>query len=651
MTPNNASLPVVGASRPGPGLLQRAGEVALVGAVLTAWMGLAEALVLTQVRQIPEPALFLRQAILGYAAVGLAVGLLWGGLCELVTGRRGRWRRRVFYPVSIFVWILLFQLVLHTHVHWSGFALAPGSMASIKVTAMEAVPALVVIVAAWIFCVVARPPAAVRPILSRPAAAVLIGLLLAVAAVPWFASLARRPARSSLPNILMIVLDTTRVDRLSAYGYERPTTPALERVAAGGLTFEEAYSAAPWTLPSHASMFTGALPAVHNANWEHQFLDDRLPTLAERMAGQGLTTAAFAHQAWLSDETGLMRGFEHFHDLYWRSTTALVAAWRLAANRIDVYRGTEDKGAAIINRAFIDWIDRYGDEPFFAFINYMEPHAYYQPPEPFRQRFLADDATPWGRTRNVAPNLFNAGEIDYTDQEMAIFSDLYDGAVAYQDWRMGQVLDHLSERGLLDDTLLIITADHGENLGDHGLFDHQLCVYDTLLHVPLIVRLPGVVPAGAVSEAPVENRRIGEMIDMIFQAPGGRPVALDRFQTVLHKSDDTGGAIVSELYRRPLDSELWRNSPRRASFERRLRAMHVNRMKYIWASDGRDELYDLDADPDELVNLAALRTDDLAALRELLLATMAAIEQSAPDQAPEFSEELKRRLKSLGYID
>ncbi|MHC4384634.1 MAG: sulfatase-like hydrolase/transferase [Planctomycetota bacterium] len=243
-----------------------------------------------------------------------------------------------------------------------------------------------------------------------------LGALLLVAALPWAGGLVRPRSRADVPNVLLIVLDTTRVDRLSAYGYDRPTTPALERIAAEGLAFRRAYAASPWTLPSHASMFTGEYAAVHNATWEHQRLDERLPTLAEHLSEMGLRTAAFSRQVWLSDETGLMRGFEDFYDLYWRSTTALVAAWRLGVDKIKERRGFEDKGAALVTDRFKGWIDRHGDRPFFAFINYVEPHAYYQPPAPFREQFLAEERkdTPWGRAQNVAVQRHNAGDLVYS---------------------------------------------------------------------------------------------------------------------------------------------------------------------------------------------------------------------------------------------
>ncbi|MHC5015702.1 MAG: sulfatase-like hydrolase/transferase, partial [Planctomycetota bacterium] len=177
-------------------------------------------------------------------------------------------------------------------------------------------------------------------------------------------------------------------------------------------------------------------------------------------------------------------------------------------------RAVEDKGAALVTDRFKAWIDRHGEGPFFAFINYAEPHADYQPPAPFREQFLAEERkdTLWGRAKNVAVQRFNSGALEYSADDLAAFNDLYDGAVAYQDSRMGEALDHLRKAGLLDRTLVIITADHGENLGDHDLLGHDFCVYNTLLHVPLIVRLPGLVPAGAATDTPVENRLLWSLV-------------------------------------------------------------------------------------------------------------------------------------------
>ncbi len=654
MTSNpDASLPVVAAGRRRAGLGRRIGQVIVAGIVIAAAMGLVEAVLLCMLRRMPEPLLVIREAVLGYAVLGAVVGAAWGTAVELISPRRGRWRRTPFYLLSLFLLILLFQLVLHTHLHWTGGRLPPGSARSLKVTALEALPAVLIIGVLWLACLKARPPASLGPIIGlRPAGVLLAVMIVVTTAGPWVAGLLRPAGAIGVPNVLLIVLDTTRVDRLSAFGYDRPTTPALERRAADGLLFTKAYAAAPWTLPSHASMFTGEYPTVHNANWEHQFLDDRLPTLAEHLSEQGLRTAAFARQVWLSEETGLMRGFEDFYDLYWRSSTALVATWRLGVELYNVRRHTKDKGAAIVTAKFKSWIDRHGKRPFFAFINYLEPHDYYEPPTPFRERFLSETNadTPWGREKTVAVQKYNAGVIEYGPEELSAFSDLYDGAVAYQDSRMGEALDHLRARGLLDNTLVIITADHGENLGDHGLLGHEFCVYETLVHVPLVVRLPGTVPAGRVDDV-VENRRLWSLIDTVLWESEDIPMPAETVVTALRDSDQAVTAAFAELYKRPLLTPVWKDSPRLGRFDRRMRCLRIEDMKYIWASDDTNELYDIARDPQELVNLASVRPEDLAALRELLLARVAALGTPDATDVPEFSDELQRRLKSLGYLD
>jgi len=647
-----APFPIIGVSEVAVGVPQRIGQVMVVAIVIAAWMGLAEGLVVCVLGRVPEPMVFGREVVLGYAAFGAVVGAVWAGLVEPVSRRRGRWRRTPFYLVSLVLWILLFQVVVHTHLHWTGGSPSLINAGTLKVTAIEALPVLLIIGVVWRACLVARRPAGTPPIMSLRTAGILGVPLVLVAVLPWVVAVLTPARRADVPNVLLIVLDTTRVDRLSAFGYERPTTPALERIAADGLVFGRAYAAAPWTLPSHASMFTGAYPAVHNATWEHQVLDDRLPTLAESLAGHGLRTAAFARQVWLSEETGLMRGFEDFYDLHWRASTSLVAVWRLAAEIISERLHTKDKGAALVTAKFKAWLDRHGDEPFFAFVNYLEPHAYYEPPAGFRERFLSDNnrGTPWGRTRSVSVQRYNSGDIEYGSDDLAAFSDLYDGAVAYQDSRMGEVLDHLRDRGLLDKTLVIITADHGENLGDHGLLGHEFCVYETLLHVPLVVRLPGSVPVGRVESEVVENRLLGSLIDTVLWADEGT-LSVEMLVAALQEPDAAGAGAFAELYTRPLTTDLWLKSPRLDEFDRRLRSILLRGMKYIFASDGTDELYDLATDPDELDNLAEVRPEDLAVLRDLVQARVAGLGVPAGGDAPEFSEQLKRRLKALGYLD
>ena len=217
---------------------------------------------------------------------------------------------------------------------------------------------------------------------------------------------------------------------------------------------------------------------------------------------------------------------------------------------------------------------------------------------------------------------------------------------------MGEALDHLRKAGLLDRTLVIITADHGENLGDHDLLGHDFCVYNTLLHVPLIVRLPGLVPAGAATDTPVENRLLWSLIEKVLWDPGPEaPIPAGQLASVLREADEAGGPVFAELYQRPLETDLWRASPRREELARGLKCVVRGNMKYIRASDDAEELYDVIADPGELNNLAGRRAEDRSVLSDLLTARVAALGTAEGGEEPEFSEALKRRLKSLGYLD
>ena len=197
---------------------------------------------------------------------------------------------------------------------------------------------------------------------------------------------------------------------------------------------------------------------------------------------------------------------------------------------------------------------------------------------------------------------------------------------------------------------VIITADHGENLGDHGLLGHEFCVYETLLRVPLVVRLPEAVPAGRVESEVVENRLLGSLIDAVLWADEG-PLSVEVLVAALQEPDAAGAGAFAELYKRPLETDLWLRSPRLDEFGRRLRSIQLRDMKYIFASDGSDELYNLATDPDELDNLAEVKPEDLAVLRDLVHARVAGLGVPAAGDTPEFSEELKRRLKALGYLD
>ena len=327
----------------------------------------------------------------------------------------------------------------------------------------------------------------------------------AVAALP--------PSASGAPNILVIMIDTLRADHLSTYGYERVTSPTLDALAKEGVLFEDAYAASSWTLPSHASIFTGQYPSVHGAD-DDRPLDKRLPTIGEEMQELGYRTGVFSANYYIfSRLNGFARGFHHFTDHY--QSIGNVVTNTLYGRAIEYYvfhrlLGLEHKlgrvTAPLLTEHFLTWIDQNQKKPYFAVLNYYDIHAPYIPPQPYRSMFSEQSEpggkinTDWGMD-NIYLNLSPAevqGEID-----------AYDGAIAYVDDSISQLLANLQERGNLDNTIVVITSDHGESFGEHGLFEHHNSLYPEVIHVPLILWWPGHIPGGVRVPTPVSNKDLG----------------------------------------------------------------------------------------------------------------------------------------------
>ena len=306
-------------------------------------------------------------------------------------------------------------------------------------------------------------------------------------------------AQSKAPNVLLIVLDTLRADHLSSYGYARPTTPNLDRLAQQGVLFEEAYATASWTLPSHATLFTGRYPYEHRAGVKP--LDTRYPTLAEVLYVRGYATAGFsANTYYVTPATGLTRGFEHF-EVYYHSVTDMVARTFYGDFLLDrlpllgYYDRPGRKRAAEVNREFLSWVKKKGDTPFFAFLNYFEVHDPYLASPPYQTRFT-ENPTRGNRINTVLyPHDFTGGK-PFSPQEIQTEIDGYDASLVYLDAELGNLFDGLAALGILDNTVVIITSDHGEAFGTHGFFGHGNSMYRELLHVPLIIRFPAAVPIG-----------------------------------------------------------------------------------------------------------------------------------------------------------
>jgi len=315
------------------------------------------------------------------------------------------------------------------------------------------------------------------------------------------AELGKAPARAR--NVLVIVVDTLRADHLSAYGYGRPTSPNLEKLAREGVLFENAISPSSWTLPAHASMLTGLYPHDHQAVGDASDLGTNYPTLAEAMKGLSYRTAAFsANTALFSRQRGFGRGFLHFEDNFQRWGSYFVETFYggKIASRLCQFHLLRDLPGRLtaedINRHALRWIDS-DSRPFFVFLNYYDAHDPYLPPEPYVHYYTkAKDpgrwyTSHWESFENLSP------------VELQAAMDAYDGAINYVDTEIGSLLEALAERGLSDNTLVIITSDHGEGFSEHGLMNHGNSLYRELIDVPLIMRAPGSIPAGRRIADPV----------------------------------------------------------------------------------------------------------------------------------------------------
>lgn len=408
-------------------------------------------------------------------------------------------------------------------------------------------------------------------------------------------------AAAVAPNVLLIILDTVRAFNLSVYGYPLPTTPALTRWAAGGVRFSHAFSTAPWTLPSHASILTGRDAYELSASWQTP-LDGTFPTLAETLRAHGYRTAGFvANVAYCSRETGLARGFTTYDD-YQVNFDRLVSSASITRSIVDprwvrrILWGGDMLGrkpAPAISRAFLDWAGTDRDRPFFAFLNYYDAHVPYLPPEPYRSRFKGtnqrlesnlirelSDTTPWSRT------------------QVEGLEAAYDGAISYLDVQIDSLLTTLDHRGLLDNTIVIIAADHGEEFNEHGVILHGNSLYRPSVEVPLILRFPGRVPAGVVAQTPASLREIpATVLDLLGIAE--RPFPGPSLATLWQ--DSSGAQVGPPLYssvRRAWGLPSWY-----PVVNGDMLSVADSGFRMIRGGNGTEELYDLRSDPFERHNI------------------------------------------------
>lgn len=414
------------------------------------------------------------------------------------------------------------------------------------------------------------------------------------------------PASPNAANVLLIVLDTVRAQSLGLYGYARRTTPHLERLAKAGVSFERAITPSPWTLPAHASMFTGRFPHEHSAE-APKGLDATFPTLAEVLSARGYLTAGFvANLFYCTRASGLSRGFAHYEDyrispgqIALSSSLSQAVFGNIRLRRLAGYHELLNrKDAERVNRDFLRWLSsRWDRRPFFAFLNYLEAHAPYLPPKPFDDMFGAQQARrrPFLEAGDKLRRYWPAAEVQ---TEL----DAYDGAIAYLDHQIGQLFDELERRGALRNTVVIITSDHGEEFFEHGLMSHGSSLYRPSLHVPLLISFPPHVPAGKTVHDPVTLRDLPATVVDLLKLEGDA-----RFPGSSLARHWAGGRDPRRAEADPVLSETTAKPWKPGWFpvhKGDMQSLVDARYHYVRNGDGREELYDVRNDPWEQRDLS-----------------------------------------------
>ncbi|MDB2248611.1 sulfatase [Halorubrum ezzemoulense] len=476
-------------------------------------------------------------------------------------------------------------------------------------------------------------------------------------------------------NVVILVMDTVRMDAIS------PSGSNLDTILSESTRYNQTFTSAPWTLPSHGSLFTGTTPSFHGAHAAHKHLDDGPTLLPEILQDEGYETVAVSNNTWISEEFGFNRGFETFFKTwqYVQSGTDFgkiaqtengMNMFREAAKAIfkgnpvtnlanaiygQFFRKTDDDGAARTNEWIRDWItSRDNSRPFFLFVNYLEPHLEYRPPKSHAIDHLPDNIS-YAEAMKISQDAWGyiANCVEINDKELEVLRTLYQAEISYLSEKIEEIIQLLKTTGEWENTLFIVTSDHGENIGDHGLMDHQYALYDTLLHVPLFVH-----------GGPFKRKEIDDLVQLVDIPPTILDVldidasdVREQFQGVsFHPdSEETREYIVSE-YMAPqpsmdaLETRIGDLPDYMWEYDRSLRAIRTNEWKLIRGSDGFQELYNIEDDPEEKINHKTEHpeiADDLGTTLDNWLSSFESAEKSGD---VEMQQNTKSRLEDLGYL-
>jgi len=444
----------------------------------------------------------------------------------------------------------------------------------------------------------------------------------------------RGVAAEGAPNVLLVSIDTLRADHLGCYGYRRETSPGIDALAAEGALFRTVVAPSPWTLPSHLTLLTAQSPEEHGVIDDGLRLRPGTVTLAGALREAGYETAGFVSGPYLESEYGYSRGFDHYDD-YTVAKSVDSFSWRGV---------TSPALVALVEEWLDGWEERGRRRPFFIFLHMWDVHYDFTPPPPYDTLFDPDYAG------DVTGEDFAVGDqvhprMDPRDLEHVVA--LYDGEIRYTDMHLARIVERLRGLGVLDDTIVVVTADHGEEFFEHGNKGHRKALYDESLLVPLVIRYPRAVPAGTVVPRQVRLMDVPATILSLAGAPS--PVGFGTSRA----EDPSAAADLTPLLR-PGHGEGMSGRAAFADLHGIQAAIRTESRKLILRLAGpqEPEVYDLIADPGETRNLAASGPPALADLEGRLAAWRQAWSGAETAGAGvKLSREQMERLRSLGYVD
>ena len=494
---------------------------------------------------------------------------------------------------------------------------------------------------AWLGALLDKRVSGFEKFFKTASALVLLGLgimTISRPALSWLGYYFSGPRGSDMPNVVMVVMDTVRADHLSLYGYSRNTTPFLEKLSQKSVVFENAFSASNWTLPSHASFFTGLLPSEHNCTYEHMNLSAQFPTLAQRLKDMGYFTVGWSNNPLLNHSSGILRGFDRFVENSQLSIYSGEMALKIVLSKSPGM--SSDNGARFANRTIFRWLSRMSanKKPFFLFVNYMEAHTPYVTDEAGYRYFQ----NPKQAQKNYSsPNWddYNCHPPKNEGMRTAAIK-WYDGSIYYLDSEIGKLYDRLSTLGLAENTIFIVLSDHGESFGEHEFWGHGLTLYNSELKVPLIISYPRLLHAQRLKKA-------YSLIDL----PGGiYQLAAGKVPEEISAPGGTTREIFSEVFRPIIYMERFSQFCPGfdiSRLDKRQKSLVLLPYKLVWDSKGRQTLYDLEKDPGEEKDISLSEPEIFGQLHSSMSGFLA--EHPFSSQPHKIDSATINALKALDY--